>query len=207
MFEMNKIILFILILKRLGVSIPKGGGEGKNPWLTNSIILFYVWDGPDSCGFVGGTCNEMASSTITIAFILATTFFVTIDESDCITMTQKPWRGHSIFINDILKQTDTTKNIADLDACYVSKVWWFVFIWAALVSSLSRDKRTMGQAQNLAKGRDGPGQLKSGTGRARTAKIWDGTQDKTGQSRKGCSKSGKWCSKTEKGILKQERMF
>ena len=33
------------------------------------------------------------------------------------------------------------------------------------VSSLSRDKGTTGQAQNLAKGRDGPGQLKSGTGR------------------------------------------
>ena len=33
------------------------------------------------------------------------------------------------------------------------------------VSSLSRDKGTTGQAQNLAKGRDGPGQPKSGTGR------------------------------------------
>ena len=33
----------------------------------------------------------------------------------------------------------------------------------------------MGQAQNLAKGRDGPGQLKSGTGRAGTVKIQDGT--------------------------------
>ena len=32
------------------------------------------------------------------------------------------------------------------------------------VPSLSRDKGTTGQAQNLAKGRDGPGQLKSGTG-------------------------------------------
>ena len=36
----------------------------------------------------------------------------------------------------------------------------------------------MGQAQNLAKGRDGPGQLKSGTGRAGTAKIRDGTRDR-----------------------------
>ena len=52
------------------------------------------------------------------------------------------------------------------------------------VSSLSRDKGTTGKAQNLAKGRDGPGQLKSGPGRARTAKIQDGTRDKTGQSRK-----------------------
>ena len=57
--------------------------------------------------------------------------------------------------------------------------------------SLSRDKGTTGQAQNLAKGRDGPGQLKSGTGRARTAKIQDGKQDKTGQSKKGCSKMRK----------------
>ena len=33
------------------------------------------------------------------------------------------------------------------------------------VPSLSRDKGTTGQAKNLAKGRDGPGQPKSGTGR------------------------------------------
>ena len=57
--------------------------------------------------------------------------------------------------------------------------------------SLSRDKGTTGQAKNLAKGRDGPGQPKFGTGRAGTAKIRDGTRDKTGQSRKGCSKTGK----------------
>ena len=72
---------------------------------------------------------------------------------------------------------------------------------------LSWDKGTTRQAQNLAKGREGPGQLKSGTGWARTAKIRDGTQDKTGQSRKGCSKTEKGCSKTEKDVLKQERMF
>ena len=72
------------------------------------------------------------------------------------------------------------------------------------VSSLSHDKGTTGQAQNLAKGREGPGQLKSGTGWARTAKIRDGTQDKTGQSRKGCSKTGNGCSKTEKDVLNQE---
>ena len=59
------------------------------------------------------------------------------------------------------------------------------------VPSLSRDKGTTVQAKNLSKGRDGPGQLKFGTGRAGTAKIRDGTLDKTGQSRKGCSKSGK----------------
>ena len=75
------------------------------------------------------------------------------------------------------------------------------------VPLLSRDKGTTGQAQNLAKGREGPGQLKSGTGWARTAKIRDGTQDKTGQSRKGCSKTGNGCSKTEKDVLKKKRMF
>ena len=52
--------------------------------------------------------------------------------------------------------------------------------------------------------RDGPGQLKSGMGRARTAKIRDGTRDKIGQSRKGCSKTGNGCSKTGKDVLKQE---
>ena len=37
------------------------------------------------------------------------------------------------------------------------------------------------------------------------ALIRDGTQDKTGQSRKGRSKTGKGCSKTEKDVLKQEQ--
>ena len=57
--------------------------------------------------------------------------------------------------------------------------------------SFSWDKVTMRQAKNFAKGRDGLGQSKSGTGLAGTAKIRDGTQDKTGQSRKGRSKTGK----------------
>ena len=70
------------------------------------------------------------------------------------------------------------------------------------VPSLSRDKGTTGQAQNLATGRDGPGQPKSGTGRAGTVKIRDGMGDKTGQGRKECSKTGKGCSKTEKDVLK-----
>ena len=43
------------------------------------------------------------------------------------------------------------------------------------IPSLSWDKGTTGQAKNLAKGRDGPGQPKFGTGRAGTAKIRDGT--------------------------------
>ena len=66
---------------------------------------------------------------------------------------------------------------------------------------------TKGQAKNLAKGRDGLGQPKFGTGWSGTAKIRDGTRDKTGQSRKGRSKTGKGCSKTEKDILKQEKKF
>ena len=45
-------------------------------------------------------------------------------------------------------------------------------------SATFRDKGTTGQAKNLAKGRDGSGQPKSGTGRAGTAKNRDGTQDK-----------------------------
>ena len=68
------------------------------------------------------------------------------------------------------------------------------------IPSLSRDKGTTGQAKNLAKGRDGPGQPKFGTGWAGTAKIRDRTRDKMGQSRKGCSK-------TENDALKQEGMF
>ena len=75
------------------------------------------------------------------------------------------------------------------------------------VPSLSRDKGTTGQAKNLDKGRDGPGQPKFGMGRARIAKIRDGTRDKTGQSRKGRCKREKGCSKTENDDLKQERMF
>ena len=57
------------------------------------------------------------------------------------------------------------------------------------VPSLSWDKKTTGQSKNLAKGRVGPGQSKVGTGRAEIAKI--GTRDKTEQSRKGRSKTGK----------------
>ena len=59
------------------------------------------------------------------------------------------------------------------------------------VPSLSRDKGTMGQTKNLAKGQDGLGQPKFGTGRAGAAKIRAGVQDKTGQSRKGRSKTRK----------------
>ena len=66
------------------------------------------------------------------------------------------------------------------------------------VPSLSQDKGITGQAQNLTKGRDVPGQH---------VKIWDGMRDgavqdfdslsrpvlrdETGQSRKGRSKTGK----------------
>ena len=75
------------------------------------------------------------------------------------------------------------------------------------VPSLSRDKGTTGQAQNLAKGRAGPGQpvkFRDGT-RDGTVQDFDSLscpvpRNKMGQSRKGRSK-------TEKDILKQERMF
>ena len=66
--------------------------------------------------------------------------------------------------------------------------------------SLSRDKGTTGRAKNLTKGRDGPGQPKFGMGRAGTAKIRDGTRDKTGQSRKGRSNQ-------ENDVLKQKKLF
>ena len=45
--------------------------------------------------------------------------------------------------------------------------------------------------KKLAMGWDGPGQPKFGMGRAGIAKIWEGMQDKTGESRKGCSKTEK----------------
>ena len=54
------------------------------------------------------------------------------------------------------------------------------------VPSMSRDKGTTGQAQNLATGRDGPGQPKSGTGR--------GTKR---------DRAEKDVLKQEKGLLKQ----
>jgi hypothetical protein len=75
------------------------------------------------------------------------------------------------------------------------------------VPSFSRDKGTTRQAKNLAKGRDGPGQPKSGTRQAGTAKFWDRKRDKTGYSRKGRSKTEKGCSKTGKDVLKQKKMF
>ena len=62
------------------------------------------------------------------------------------------------------------------------------------VSSLSRDKGTRGQANNLTKGRDGPGQPKSGTGH--------GT--KRDRAEKGCSKTEKDVLKQENDVLKQE---
>ena len=58
------------------------------------------------------------------------------------------------------------------------------------VSSLSRDKGTRGQAKNLTKGRDGPGQPKSGTGH--------------GTKRDGAEKD---VPKQEKYVLKQKRTF
>ena len=77
------------------------------------------------------------------------------------------------------------------------------------VHSLSRDKGTRGQDQNLAKRLDGPGQPVKIQNR-----TWDGTvQDfdsllhpvprvKTGLSRKGHYKTGKRHSKNRKGCSK-----
>ena len=56
-------------------------------------------------------------------------------------------------------------------------------------------------------GWDGPGQPNSRTGQAGTAKIRNRTWNKTGQSRKGCSKTVSGCSKTEKDVLEQKRIF
>ena len=69
------------------------------------------------------------------------------------------------------------------------------------VLSLSWDKGTTGQAQNLAKGLEGPEQpVKIQDG------IWDFDslslpvqRDKTGESRRGCSKAGKGRIKNRKG--------
>ena len=55
-------------------------------------------------------------------------------------------------------------------------------------SATFRDKGTMGQAKNIAKGQDGLGQPKFGTGRAGIAKNWDRTKR----------------DRAEKDILKQE---
>ena len=51
------------------------------------------------------------------------------------------------------------------------------------VPSLSRDKGTTGQAKNLAKGRNEPGQPKSGTGRDSQNPGWDAGQNGTKQIR------------------------
>ena len=52
------------------------------------------------------------------------------------------------------------------------------------VPSLSRDKGTTEQAKNLAKGRDGSGQPKYGTGRAGTAKIQERDTGQNGTEQK-----------------------
>ena len=77
--------------------------------------------------------------------------------------------------------------------------------------SLSRDKGTTGQAQNLAKGWDGPGQPVKIQDRTRDGTVQDFDSlprlvlwDKTGQSRKGLSKTGKDVLKQEKDFLKLE---
>ena len=66
------------------------------------------------------------------------------------------------------------------------------------VPLLSRDKGTTGQAENLAKWRDGPGQPKFGMGRAVTAKIRDRTKR---------DRAEKDILKQDNDILKQKTMF
>ena len=73
-------------------------------------------------------------------------------------------------------------------------------LFGTQVPSLSRDKGTTGQAKNLAKGRDGPGQQKFGTGRARTAKIWDGMRKKRDRAEKDILTQ-------ENDVLKQKTLF
>ena len=76
-------------------------------------------------------------------------------------------------------------------------------------SATFRDKGTTGQAKNLAKGRDGPGQPKFGTGRAGTAKIRDGTgypKTGTGHGTKR-DRAEKDVLKQENDVLKQKMMF
>ena len=72
---------------------------------------------------------------------------------------------------------------------------------------LSWDKGTMGQAQNLAKGWDGPGQPVKIQDRTRDKTVPDFDslsrtipRDKTGQSRKGRFKTGK-------DVLRQKKTF
>ena len=66
--------------------------------------------------------------------------------------------------------------------------------------SFLRCPGTKGQAKNLAKGRDGPGQPKFRTGQAGTAKVRDRTRDKMGQTEKDVLEQ-------EKDVLKQKRTF
>ena len=77
------------------------------------------------------------------------------------------------------------------------------------VSSLSRDKGTTGQAKNLTKGRDGPGQSKFGTGRDSQNSGRDGP----GEPKSGTRRGTKWdraekdIPKKENDVLKQKMMF
>ena len=70
------------------------------------------------------------------------------------------------------------------------------------VPSLSRDKGTTRQAQNLAKGWDGPGQLKSGTGRDGPGQPKSGTGRGTKRDR-----AEKDVLKQENDVLKQKKVF
>ena len=68
------------------------------------------------------------------------------------------------------------------------------------VPSLSRDKGTTGQPQNLTTGRDGPGQPKFGTGRAGTVKSGTGRGTKRDRAEKDVLKQ-------KNDVLKQKMLF
>ena len=76
------------------------------------------------------------------------------------------------------------------------------------------EQRKMGPVQNLTKGRDRLGQhvkIQEGT-RNRMVQDFDilschVSRNKTGKSIKGCSITGIGLSKTEKDVLKQEKLF
>ena len=73
---------------------------------------------------------------------------------------------------------------------------------------MSRDKWTTGQAKNLAKGQDGPGEPKFGTGQAGTDKK-NGTGCGTKQDRaeKDVLKQDSDVLKQEKDVRKQNMLF
>ena len=92
------------------------------------------------------------------------------------------------------------QNVKKIEGIGISALYFSTYFWSYLefptgwdsatfwdkgtgVSSLSWDKGTTGQAKNLAKGRDGPGQPKFGTGRDSQNPVRDAGQNGTEQKR------------------------